>query len=294
MFLAVKEEFNNSSEARVARLLATLDAVPAGQHIAEFIRAHQVAIRLEENPVNWAASTATITGIKDGLYSYKDPVIIFKASLSDDNILQAIVHETQHLRQHFGHAGNPDHVLSEEEYILFYRAAEADAQATCTDVAWQLKEAGLPGAWDAARYVGYGDISDAYKKAVEANPDAAANGDAKRAAFNAWFDDPHRLAGYNEAIVDWMIPFLAKGREIFKGHNMTEGRLDATWLQRLNDISPEPYLAAFGAAPLQDPRYRKDLGTRPPAATPAPARPANDSANNTVGPKQAGPAPKVA
>jgi hypothetical protein len=209
-----------------------------------------------------------------GVYSYKDPVIILKKSLSDDNLLQAIVHESQHLRQHLSGTGNPDRILTMDEYILFYRAAEADAQAACTLVTWKLKEAGDAGPWKMAGEVGYQDICDAFEKLATNDPAAVNDGRAQRAAFDAWFENPARLASYNRATADFMVPFLEKGRDIFKNHGMTEGRLDVSWLKKLNAASSTPYLLQGDAKDiLGDAHYSRDTDKRPPEKK----KPANDA-----------------
>jgi hypothetical protein len=204
--------------------------------------------------------------VQDGLYSYDKPKIILKKDLTDDNLLQAIIHETGHLNQHFSHVGNPDRILSQEQYILFYRASEADAQALTAEVTWALKQAGDAGPWEATRFVGYGDICDAYEKAVTEDPSAAGDGRAKRAAFDAWFGKPDRLAGYNASTVDHMIPSLEWGRkEIFKNHGLVEKPLDDSWLKKIDAASPAPYMHLEGFKNvLTDPWYSRETDTRPP------------------------------
>ncbi|MCC7037568.1 MAG: hypothetical protein IT560_09725 [Alphaproteobacteria bacterium] len=160
----MKEEFNNSSadpansaaataardDARIEAIKARIAGVPEGDSVVTFLNQNNVTIELLDDPVNWAASTLTITTVRDGEYFYQNPKILLKRGLTDDNLLQAIVHETGHLNQHLSKVGNPDRILSEKEYILFYRAAEADAQALCTEVTWALKQQGDAGPWNAA------------------------------------------------------------------------------------------------------------------------------------------------
>lgn len=272
----MQEEFNASSADRVKSILDRLSKVPEGREVVDFLKNHAVKIDLQDDPVNWAASTLTITDVVGGVYSYKDPVIILKESLSDDNLLQAIVHESQHLRQHLSGAGNPDRVLSREEYILFYRASEADAQAACTFVTWKLKEAGDAGPWKMAGEVGYSDICNAFEKLAANDPQSLDDGRAQRAAFDAWFDNTGRLADYNKATVDAMIPFLEKGREIFKKHGMPEGKLDESWLKKLGAVSPTVYLLQDEAKNiLTHAHYSRDMDKLPPERK---KRPANDAA----------------
>ena len=280
----MKEEFNNSSadpastaasqaardDARIEGLKARLKAVPEGEDIVTFLNQNNVQIELLDDPVNWAASTLMITSLRDGEYFYTTPKVLMKRELADDNLLQALVHETGHLNQHLSKVGNPDRILSEKEYILFYRAAEADAQALCTEVTWALKQAGDAGPWNAACNAGYKDICDAYEMMVTADPSSIENGTAKRIAFDTWFSNPSRLAGYNEATADNMIPFLAKGREIFKNHNMVEKPLDNTWVEKLDGASAKSYLLEVGnRSLLRDSYYSDNTQARPAPKTAA-------------------------
>ncbi|MEZ0225294.1 MAG: DUF6782 family putative metallopeptidase [Alphaproteobacteria bacterium] len=272
----MQEEFNASSADRVKSILDRLSKVPEGRAVVDFLKNNAVKIDLQDDPENWAASTLTITDVVNGVYAYKNPVIILKKSLSDDNLLQAIVHESQHLRQHLSGTGNPDRILSQEEYILFYRASEADAQAACTFLTWKLKETGDAGPWKMAGKVGYQDICDAFEKIATADPESLNDGRAQRAAFDAWFENTGRLKDYNKATIDSMIPFLEEGRDIFKKHGMTQGALDESWLKKLHVVSPSPYLVQdAGKNILTDAHYSRDMDKRPPEKKKKP--PANDS-----------------
>lgn len=262
----MSEDFSAAADDRIGRILDRLSKAPGGESIVTFLKLHKVDIDLQDCPLNWAASTLTITSVKDGLYYYDKPKIILKKDLTDDNLLQAIVHETGHLNQHFSHAGNPDRILSQEQYILFYRAAEADAQALTAEVTWALKQMGDTGPWDAACIAGYNDVAEAYEKAVAEDPAAASDGRAKRAAFDAWFGDADRLAGYNKSTVNYMIPSLEWGRkDIFKNHGLVEKPLDESWLRRIDGMSSTPYMHLEGFKNvLADPWYSRDTHTRPP------------------------------
>lgn len=279
-------DFNRSAESRLTGIFDRLSKVPEGEAVVTFLNMNNVKIDLQDDPVNWAASTLTITTVKNGIYHYKDPRIILKKGLSDDNLLQAIVHETGHLNQHLSRVGNPDRILSEEQYVLFYRAAEADAQALTTEVTYALLQQGDTGPWEATKFVGYGDIAKAYKDYVAANPGSESDGRARRVAFDAWFANPDRLAGYNAATVDHMIPFLKEGREkFFPNHGMAEKPLDDDWLKKLDDATTPPYLHLDGFRDvLTDTFYSGQTALRPPK---------NDANNNAPPPAPApdGPAP---
>ncbi|MBL8712649.1 MAG: hypothetical protein JNM12_07100 [Alphaproteobacteria bacterium] len=97
----MKEEFNNSSadpekttaqqaaadEARLDAIKARMAQVPDGASVVAFLEMNNVKIELLDDPVNWAASTLTITSVKDGEYFYLNPKIILKRGLTDDNLL---------------------------------------------------------------------------------------------------------------------------------------------------------------------------------------------------------------
>ncbi len=280
-FPRLKEEFNafsaDKDQARIDKILERLSAVPDGQGIVTFIRENNVRIDLTDNPIHFAASSLIINTIKDGVYEYEKPVIFLKRGLHDDNLLQAIVHEVGHLNQHLAKVGNPDRILTEKEYILFYRAAEADAQALATEVTWALKAAGDGGPWDETCKVGYKDICDAYEMMVTADPSSIGNGTAKRIAFDTWFSNQDRVAGYNKATVEDMIPWLERIRNVFKNSNMTQKPLDNAWLDKLDSVSPKSYLRDPGnRSLLQDEFYSGDTARRPtpPQANAAPDAPA--------------------
>lgn len=274
--MSLRADFNQAAEDRIQRIVDRLKKTPEGEAVVDFIKHNNVVFEIAEAPSNWAASTATIIGIKNGVYEYKDPMVVLKENLTDDNFVQAIVHEIGHLNQHLQKVGNPDRILTKEEYILFYRVAEAEAQAWATEVAWSLKEAGDPGPWQAAKNVGYHEICDAYEMAVKNDPTAVADGRARRIAFDTWFEDEGRLAYYNKATTDDMIPFLEHGREkIFTTHGMSEGKLDDSWIKKIeNCSSPTPYLHHPGFRDtLKDEFYRRSTDTRAPDIVKLPAGP---------------------
>ncbi len=197
--------------------------------------------------------------------------------MNDDNLLQAIVHEVGHLNQHMSNVGNPDRILTEKEYILFYRAAEADAQALATEVTWAMKAAGDTGPWNETCKVGYKDICDAYEMLATADPSSINSGAAKRIAFDTWFTNPDRIAGYNKSTVEDMIPWLEHIRNFFKNSNMTQKPLDEAWVNKLDSVSPKSYLRdSSNRSLLHDEFYGGDTSSRPkpPQANMPPAAPA--------------------
>ncbi len=268
MVTGLKEEFNNSATDRIEGLMTRLRKVPEGQAVVTFLEFNKVEIQLLDNPIHTASSGAMISNCKDGKYYYHSPKIYLKASLTDDNLIQAMIHETEHLNQHLSGVGNPDRILSQEDCILFYRAAEADAQATCTDICWRMKQAGDAGPWNEASNVGYKEICDAYEKLVTADPAALEDGRGRRAAFDAWFERKGGLEYYNHAIINDMIPFLERGREIFSQHNMKPGLLDDSWVDKLDSISNQPYLKLEGQLSLlHADKYRANIEKLPTGPT---------------------------
>ncbi|HYD18659.1 MAG TPA: DUF6782 family putative metallopeptidase [Patescibacteria group bacterium] len=290
--MPLKEEFNEFSpdrdQLRIECIMTRLRKVPEGEAVATYIRENNVRIDLTDNPVHLAASSLIINGIRDGIWDYEKPVIFLKRGLNDDNLLQAIVHEVGHINQHLSKVGNPDRILSETETILFYRAAEADAQALATEVTWALKQAGDAKPWNETCKVGYGDICAVYEKTVTSAPESIADGRAKRAAFDAWFDNPARVAGYNDSTVNDMIPWLTKMRGVFQNSNMQEKPLDEGWVQKLDGIGPKSYLLDPAARNLlTDDFYRGNMASRKADFANDNRKPATPAANP---PRQSGPA----
>ncbi|TVQ84128.1 MAG: hypothetical protein EA357_03450 [Micavibrio sp.] len=237
-----KKRLKRQDSARCDDILARLAAVPEGYEVAVFLNTERVEICFDEQAFSEAASAVTITGLKDGKYSYSRPTIILNAALGDNNITQALVHEVQHLRHHLNGLGNPDRILSEEDHQLFRAVQEADAQAAAVDVTFKMKLKGDGKPYERTAAIGYEDMCRAYEKAYEADPQSIRDGRAKRAAFDAWFTKQSRVAHYDRNTVDVHTPFLENLRKKYSGHGLKPGRLKKEWIRKIGALSDVNYL----------------------------------------------------
>jgi hypothetical protein len=92
-----------------------------------------------------------------------------------------------------------DVTVSHRDRLLMLRHMEAAATAASIQVAWDARMAGDDTIWQAALDPREDrEEALAFEAAVKADPDAAQNGLARRAAHDAWFTSIPRLNGYDE------------------------------------------------------------------------------------------------
>ena len=123
--------------------------------------------------------------------------------LSEGQKIAFLAHELSHVPQHDTYSDN--RYFPAGDLILLRRVREAAAEALSTRIAWQLRAAGYPEAWNekaADRF--YGDIARAFAAARLAIPTPLGELIATRAAFDRWFAVPGRLDLYDRMTVDHM------------------------------------------------------------------------------------------
>ena len=130
-------------------------------------------------------------------------------ALTEGQKLAFLAHELSHMPQHPLYSDN--RYFPPENLVLLRRVREAAAEACATRIAWELKQAGLPAAWN-AKYADrfYGDIARAYgaslgpESADEAEHGAMRQGGlaAMRAAFDQWFTASARIDLYDRMTID--------------------------------------------------------------------------------------------
>jgi len=237
-----KKRLKKQHSARCDDILARLASVSEGYDMVTFLNDKKIEICFEKDALFEAASSLTIDRIEDGKYIYVATKIILNESLHDDNIAQALIHEAQHMRHHLNDLGNPDLLLSLEDHQLFRAIQEADAQATAIDVTFKLKLAGDTGPYEKTAEIGYDEMCRAYEAAYEADPQSICDGRAKRAAFDAWFGKPSRVAHYDydtENLHEKVIENLCRTS---KTHGLSAGALEQDWVERIGALSDVNYL----------------------------------------------------
>lgn len=119
--------------------------------------------------------------------------VVIAAALDPDLQRAILIHEIRHVDQ-VSRGICPDLSLSMSAYARATWAMEADASAISLIVAWDLRESGDPGPWDAlAGLPRHADISQAFATALAASGDISSAG---AAAFDAWYASEDRREAY--------------------------------------------------------------------------------------------------
>jgi hypothetical protein len=191
--LEATPSFNSAGNDRLERLYARLSAIPEGAEIVHMLKGRNVAVRFEPGRDFGAYTNFAFVHTGGRNIKYKKFEIFLSGKASDDMALQALIHESQHVRHHAHSLGNPEFERTLAQECLLRRFQEADAQVKATETCWLLKQAGDPGPFRAAAGSLYAAMCAAYETALAASGDRTA---ARRAAFGAWFEDD-RLSFYD-------------------------------------------------------------------------------------------------
>lgn len=241
---------------RIQDAFDRLSQIPEGREIVALLKTHNIELSIDNNYAR-SATTSVNMSIKDARYRYGKMSIVF-GNLPDGNLIQALVHEAQHLRQHLCGLVNPTAIVDEEQIKLLHRFLEADAQTIATDIAFKLKQLGDETPWIAAQQVGYSDMCNAYEHAYRQDNSSINNGRAMAAAFNAWFGSDERLKHYDSDTETVHIPFLQRLLKTNTAHGLQGGHLKSAWYKAIGNIGKRPfnYLDQTGAA-VKSPSYTR-------------------------------------
>lgn len=250
------------AKARLARIYKRLMAIPEGKAVVDFIKDNDIEVKIDDQHAGNAGSLFTIKSIKNATYEYGQNGIVLSAHSSDDVLLQALAHETQHMRHHAAGVGNPQVDPPLSDHCWLRRVQEADAQAACIDLCYRLKQAGDDGPWQATQDIGYKQSAAAFEKAVKDDPKSLDDGHARRAAFDAWFTEPGMKDYYDADTIRTQIPFFNLLKKNNPGHGLKNLPLGAGWLQKIGDVSPVNHLKLKDAKSLRDPIYTKGFSQK--------------------------------
>lgn len=234
---------DTTKRQRCEKIMQRLAQIADGHDIVDFLYENDIEIAFDDDALFHASSLVSIERLENGQFIYQGAKIIINTDIDDDNALQAVVHETQHLRHHFNELGNPKNILSLEDHKLLRALQEADAQATAIDVTYKMKVLhGDDAPFQSTCDVGYAEMGRAYERAYQKDPEAMHNGEAKRKAFEAWFENKDRIAHYNRDTEEVHEPFLQSLYEKYPEHGMKKGKLTNAWLKALGALSSQNYL----------------------------------------------------
>lgn len=180
-------------------------------------------------------------------------LIGLRQSLSRADRLIYLSHELAHVPQHPTFSDN--RYFPPEDLLLLRRVREAAAEATATQIAWQLDKAGVTGVWKAKRAGVYGDLAAAFESALDRHPGEAAELWAARAAFDYWFAKAWRLDTYDRMTVD----HLARIATDNVGLVTPSLRLSHAMLAGIGRQGRDNFLTETGGPRLTDPFYRGTL-----------------------------------
>lgn len=134
---------------------------------------------------------------EQGFFEPKTNRIVVNARLEQDFQLAILLHETRHLEQ-YGRGTCPTIALEMDDYTRARMALEADAAAIAVLVAWNLRQDGDPGLWDAlAVWPTHDDLTGRFAREIA---EGAGEGAAVSATFAQWFEDDERREIYRFAI----------------------------------------------------------------------------------------------
>lgn len=134
---------------------------------------------------------------EQGFFEPRSNRIVVNARLGQDFQLAILVHETRHLEQ-YDRGTCPTIALEMDDYTRARLALEADAAAIAVLVAWNLRQGGDPGLWDAlAAWPTHDDLTGRFAREIA---EGAGDGAAVSATFAQWFEDDERLDIYRFAI----------------------------------------------------------------------------------------------
>ncbi|MDF1620272.1 DUF6782 family putative metallopeptidase [Pseudothioclava nitratireducens] len=128
-----------------------------------------------------------------GYFEADERRIVIDARLPPALRSTVLIHELRHLQQQdFGTCPAPDLSMTQNARAIY--AMEADASAISHVVAWQLRESGQTGMWDAlASYPLQADIAEAFAREMARSGDPRA---AASVAFAQWYARAERRELY--------------------------------------------------------------------------------------------------
>ena len=234
------------SRKDLTELHAILSLSPAARDLLELAARQRVLICFD-----W--QTKLMAYYRAGLR-----LIAINPYLKKGKMIAYLAHELAHVPQHGAYSDN--RFFPPQDLILLRRMREAAAEALATRIAWQLRREGYPDAWvlkDQDEF--YGDITAAFAASYGALPSPGQSKDreirATRAAFDAWFALPRRLAVYDRMTLDHLITIARDDL----GLVTPRMALSDAFLVGIGRVGDGNYLLAENRRPLTDAYYTSGL-----------------------------------
>lgn len=251
------------AKLRIDRALKTIASVPEGKLLVDKLKDSGLPIVMENDFRYNGAALRSWVSSSSGKVKNEAYEIAVPGYSTHGRLVAFLTHELQHLNQAQSDLLfiSQQKVVSPLETIWYNAAIEADAQAAAVDIAYKLKQIGKGDAWRELcndRTASRNFTAD-YEAVAKRNPAAVQNGQAKRAAYDAWFDAEFRSG---QKISDF---YSVKG---FINYGVAEqamqsekfatplGAMTVNDIRKLGALSAVNYMDAPGGKPLDDKHYR--------------------------------------
>ncbi|MEZ0260353.1 MAG: DUF6782 family putative metallopeptidase [Alphaproteobacteria bacterium] len=250
---------------RIASAISTIAETSEGARLVGALRDSGLSVDMTLNPGNIGGAVQHRTVVEAGNIDTRASEIAASGFSTKGGLTAVLAHELRHLEQSRSGEIKPSRggLVSPESEVIYNRFIEADAQATATGIAWELKQKGNASAWEWLKRdeKWFNDIAKAYEAVAEADPSAVADGRAKRAAFDAWFTAEVKPGGvkiadvYNrQGILN--LPQTSTLEEAIAQGARPTGDMTAEQYARAGGNNGDNYLTRTGGRPLDDPYYR--------------------------------------
>jgi hypothetical protein len=170
--------------------------------------------------------------------------------LPDPARIMFLAHELAHVPQHPRYSN--DLRFGPEAMLVMHRMREATAEAVATRVLWQLRVRGRTEPWRYKLASAYGDIAQAFARAIGGGGELAELG-ATRAAFDQWFGRPGRVHSYDARI----LAHIARGRRPSLARPTRE--LTEEFVRGIGWYGGANFLPPRAPPVLSDPYYARGL-----------------------------------
>ncbi len=248
---------------RTNRALGEISSIPEGKKLVDSVL-DGTQVGLNSDPRFTGGANCFMTSYTNGNFKQSPNFITADGYTTHGDTVGILIHELHHQRQMQNGVMKPlqDKVPSPVEQVWYERAMEADAQATATDIAWKLKEAGKPAAWKAMERLGgwRQQVTEAYAKKAEQDPASVETGGAKREAFDAWFSAKSSKGLttpqiYNRQALNNLTP----SENIHDMHAAGKplAPIAVADIEKLGSIAEVNYLKLPGGKPLDSMDYRQ-------------------------------------
>lgn len=248
---------------RMNRALEEISSIPEGKKLVDSVL-DGTKLALNCDPRYSGGSNCFFTSYTDGKFRQSTNLIMADGYTTHGDTVGILIHELHHQRQVKEGVMKPlrDKIPSPVEQVWYERAMEADAQATATDIAWKLKEAGKPAAWQAMSELGgwRQQVTEAYAKKAEQDPASVDSGEAKREAFDTWFSAKSSKGLTTPQIYNRQaLGNLPTSENIHDMHKAGKPLAPITVadIEKLGSIAEVNYLKLPGGKPLDSMDYRQ-------------------------------------